>query len=48
MMDKNIIGAAKELALEVIIEAGQIAKVRFDKFEQLESKDCCFSNTSNT
>lgn len=37
-MDRNIILSAKVLAIEVAREAGQIAKDRFDKFEQLGAK----------
>jgi myo-inositol-1(or 4)-monophosphatase len=38
-MDGEVINAAKELSIQVIREAGQIAKERFDHFDMIDEKD---------
>jgi myo-inositol-1(or 4)-monophosphatase len=38
-MDMEIIHAAKELSIQVIREAGTIAKERFDHFDMIDEKD---------
>jgi myo-inositol-1(or 4)-monophosphatase len=38
-MDMEVIHAAKELSIQVILEAGIIAKERFDTFEMIDEKD---------
>lgn len=38
-MDTAIIHKAQELAINAVLEAGKLAKERFDRFEQIEEKD---------